>query len=403
MLDKSKRIPSLRSEISFIPVRHANQSWLLVYDSLGFVEPNTAFPAEIRSVLSLFNGFISWDSLFEQGFSDEDVLHFEQIYKELDKHGLLYSEQFYARKNQIESTFLADSKREPICAGSTYPTSALAISTLFDDALSQAEQVQWKQKPKALFAPHIDFKVNLEMYAKAFKSIKSLKPRHVYIIGTSHYSGLDKKYDHKPFQFSYKDYVLPGRTLKNNHQKTEAFFEALTQYGATDYDISHRMEHSLELHAIWAAHIWKHEFTITPILIGSFEDTLYMEGSNLEKQAKQFAKFLFANSEEDDFILISGDLSHIGKKFGDDLAAAEFYKEVKQFDLSVLSAVVSAKSANVYKLLRSNLDAFRMCGFPPLISVLSCDSLKFGMQLSYGYWDEKEQESGVSFGSVLLF
>lgn len=403
MIDKSKRIPSIRNDISLIPVQHNNQSWLLVQDSLGFVTPNTAFPAELEGLLSFFNGFMSWDSLNEQGLSDEDIQQFELIYEELDKHGLLYSDRFYARKNQIETTFLESSKRDPICAGSTYPTTAQAISKLFDEALAQVEPTQWKQKPKALFAPHIDFKVNLEMYAKAFKSIKSLKPRHIYLIGTSHYSGLDKKYDRKPFQFSYKDYVLPGRTLKNNHQKTEEFAEALKHSGATDYDVSHRMEHSLELHAIWASHIWKHEFTITPILIGSFDDTLYMEGSALEKQAQEFATYLFAHLEEDDFILISGDLSHIGRKFGDDLAASAFYEEVKQFDLSVLSAVISAKSAPVYKLLRSNLDAFRMCGFPPLISVLSSDSLNFGLQLSYDYWDEKEQESGVSFGSVLLF
>jgi len=402
MASRPKIIPSIRRDIHLLPVTHQNQKWLLVHDSLGYVPKHTAFPAEIEKLLSFFTGYLTWEALAQMGLDLEDLTLFEQIYFEMDRLGLLNSLGYQLRKQEVDDLFLKEDTRPMICADSVFPSDPDEAQVFFDNILAQCEEVKTESKPKALYAPHIDFNVNTSVYGKAFNPLKQVKPKHVYLIGTSHYSGLDKKYDHFPFQFSKKNYSVPGRVLRNGTEKTKNLFEKTSDFGSTDYDLSHRTEHSLELHAVWASHIWKHDFTITPILVGSFDDTLYMKDSELEKRAKEFSAALQSVITEADFILISGDLSHIGKKFGDNDEAELIFPKSKRFDYEFLQAAAQVNPDKIYDLMRSNHDAFHICGFPPLQSVLASNPFQSGKQIAYDYWDETERQSGVSFGAVLF-
>jgi AmmeMemoRadiSam system protein B len=401
MNKKSDFFPALRRDIQWLPIKHDGNPWLAVYDSMGYCTPNLAFPAEIKNVLSLFNGSTRRNQLKSLGFSETGIAELKAIEQLLDEHGLLYSDTFTKRKLEIDENFTRSAIRMPVSAGSCYPESTEKRRALFDKIMAQTQIQIQSEKPIALFAPHIDFKVNLELYAKAFKSIQNLKPRHVYIIGTSHYSGMWQDYDSKPFQFSEKSYQLPGRLLKNNLEKTEFLYKKLESSGSTLHDISHRIEHSIELHAVWASHIWQHEFTITPILIGSFEDTLYLPSSTLEKWAEAFSHALQQVLTEDDFVFISGDLSHIGLKFGDKESASVLKNETTLFDREFLTLAANVNPIALYELQRKTLDKYKVCGYPPLQAVLSGKPRWRGHQIGYNYWDEKITQSAVSFGAIL--
>lgn len=401
MNHKTPFLPALRRDLQWIPIKQNGASWLAVYDSMGYATPHLAFPSEIRQVLNLFNGNTRRGQLSALGFSESGIEELNSIESLFDEHALLQTESFNQRKKMMDEAFVQAAIRLPVSSGSCYPESAEKRRTLFNETMSQVQERTFPGQPVALFAPHIDFKVNLDLYAKAFKSLKTIKPRHVYLIGTSHYSGMWQEYDSKPFQISKKSYQIPGRLLKNNLEKTETLFRAIKASGATYFDISHKMEHSLELHAVWASHIWTHEFSITPILVGSFEDTLYMPKSMLETWVEQFSKTLLSLLTEDDFILISGDLSHIGLKFGDDEPASEMKDETTQFDRDFLMRAANVAPDALYELQRNTLDKFKVCGFPPLQAVLSGKPSWKGHQLGYEYWDEQSTNSAVSFGAIL--
>ncbi len=401
MNPKTPFLPALRRDLQWIPIKQKGASWLAVYDSMGYATPHLAFPFEIRQVLNLFNGNTRRGQLSALGFSESGIEELNSIESLLDEHALLQTESFNQRKKMMDEAFVQAAIRLPVSSGSCYPESAEKRRTLFNETMSQVQERTFPGQPVALFAPHIDFKVNLDLYAKAFKSLKTIKPRHVYLIGTSHYSGMWQEYDSKPFQISKKSYQIPGRLLKNNLEKTETLLNAIKASGATYFDISHKMEHSLELHAVWASHIWTHEFSITPILVGSFEDTLYMPKSTLETWVEQFSKTLLSLLTEDDFILISGDLSHIGLKFGDDEPASEMKDETTQFDRDFLMRAANVAPDALYELQRKTLDKFKVCGFPPLQAVLSGKPSWKGHQLGYDYWDEQSTNSAVSFGAIL--
>lgn len=403
MSKRVKKIPAIRRDIQFYPIHHNGQQWLSVYDQLGYSRPDIAFPKELESLLSFFTGYFSWDVLNQSGLGEKEMALFEALMHEMDNAGLLETAGFEQRKRELDTAFVQAETRPMICAGSVYPNNPSTLHTFFETALAHVQEMPLPSPPKGLFAPHIDFNVNLSIYAESFKPLKSVKPKHVYLIGTSHYSGLYRKYENSPFQFSLKSFQVPGRVLKNNREKTQYLAAELSEFGSTLYDISHKPEHSLELHAVWVSHIWKHDFSITPILIGSYEDTLYMHQSELERRAIRFSEVLKSVLTEDDFVLISGDLSHIGKKFGDKKTATQLYPTVEPFDRAFLQAVATQNSAELFSLMRATHDAYHVCGFPPVQSVLLSKPFTKGKQIGYAYWDEKQRDSGVSFGSVLFF
>ena len=51
--------------------------------------------------------------------------------------------------------------------------------------------------------------------------------------------------------------------------------------------------------------------------------------------------------------------------------------------------------------MKSNFDAYRICGFSPLMSLMKAMPDLKGKRVSYDVWDEKERESAVTFGSIL--
>ncbi len=140
-----------------------------------------------------------------------------------------------------------------------------------------------------------------------------------------------------------------------------------------------------------------------PFLIRDLDDIFYMEDGHLGKQIDNFSKQLRTRLGEDDetFFLISGDLAHFGKKFGDESVASTMFEEVKQFDQRFLEAASQNHRKEMLGLMKEDMDPYRICGFPPLYTFLqSMPELK-GDILGYDLWDERERDSAVTFGSIL--
>jgi hypothetical protein len=76
--------------------------------------------------------------------------------------------------------------------------------------------------------------------------------------------------------------------------------------------------------------------------------------------------------------------------------------DVRNFDSAFITAAGSGSATEVLKTMRTNLDAFRICGFPPLYLMLKSLPGLTGECVSYAVWDEKERESAVSYSGVLF-
>lgn len=152
---------------------------------------------------------------------------------------------------------------------------------------------------------------------------------------------------------------------------------------------------------MFAGQIWNHEFEIVPILVGGIDELFYKKDGDIGKKITAFADALRSMDTDDTFYLISGDLSHIGKKFGDSAPAASMRNEVELFDKEFIKSASENDSKRMISHISANYDPFRVCGFPPLYTFMRTFPDLQGRSVNYHWWDETERESAVSFGSIV--
>lgn len=396
-------IPPLRFDIQRIPVTQNGNSFIYFFDQLGYATPNFALPVNAEPILSLVDGNRSVEDIIK--FSSDEVTK-EQILgyaRFLDENALLDSEYFENHAELIESEY-ESAGRHVSNVGET--ANYESLSEFLESSFKDYESSEPVSSAKALYAPHIDLRVGMEAYVQTFSVIKNLKPKKVFVLATSHYAGLyGDLYSNKPFILSKKDFDLPNGFIKTNSNAVSLIKEQTQHdeiFGTSFSDRAHRIEHSIDIQLSLLNHIWEHDFEIIPVVVGSFDELLYSEDGFLAHQIEAFTYLLNQQFDDDTFFLISGDLAHFGKKFGDPDPAEKLFNEVEQFDSGFMKAAANNDPKAMIKIMQSNFDAYRICGFPPLYTFLKAFPKVKGRILNRQLYNEQNTESGVSYGSILF-
>lgn len=404
----STAIPPFRYDIQRIPIEQNGQSLIYFYDQLGYTTQEFALPSDAESMLSLIDGNRSVNDIL--AFSAEEI-DAEQILKYiqfLDKNRLLESDYFASFAESMENLYEQSSYHNNSTAGISYPIDKTELTEFLDNAFANNEQSKSVSKAKGLYAPHIDPRVGLSSYVKAFSSIQELTPKRVVILATSHYAGIyGSFYNDAPFIISDKTFIMPNGEVSSDKATIDVIlnsFQDLSSAGISTLSRAHRIEHSIELHLLFLNHIWKHSFEIIPILVGGMDELFYSKNSGKELQLGAFTSTLrtLFSEDEDTFFLISGDLSHFGRKFGDQQEASKMFDEVNQNDARFLEIAADGNANSLVSHIKKDFDKYRICGFPPLLTFLKTFPSAKGKTLSYDHWNERERESAVSFGSILF-
>ncbi|MEX0685257.1 MAG: AmmeMemoRadiSam system protein B [Balneolales bacterium] len=409
MLFNSKEdfIPLIRADLDVYPVKTDERELIYFHDSMGYAKDNFVLQKEVAGLLALLDQSRSVNELHKELLKYQSDVGVDQILdfiRHLDENRILHSPYFKKISADIEEDFEKSKVRMPSCNGSSYPANPDELRQMLDAAFKEIRSVSPPASAKALYAPHIDPRVGLASYVKAFAPLKDLKPSKVVILATSHYSGsYYPYYEDTPFIASRKSFRTPlGETPAHQGflDKIEGQADAL---GCSMKDRAHRVEHSIEMHILFLQYLWSHTFEIVPLLVGSFDQLLYKEDGHLGTQLENMSKFLHDefSGQEDTFFLISGDLAHIGRKFGDKTPASAMLPEVKLFDGGFLEKASNNRPEELIKMVSKEKDAYRICGFPPLLTFLKGMEDVKGKVTSYQIWDEAERESAVSFGSIL--
>ncbi|MEQ8525092.1 AmmeMemoRadiSam system protein B [Gracilimonas sp.] len=416
-------IPPLRYEIQIIPVKQNGETFLYFQDQFGYAQSDFAVPYSAQSLFNLFDGSRSVEDILEfsaEKITKEQVLEYVQF---LDEKALLHSPYFKEHASKTEKEYEESDVHPSNTYGISYPEDPEELKHFLNEAFEKLPTTEPVESARALYAPHIDYRVGLNSYVKAFSSIKNLKPKRVVILATSHYSGLyPEVYEEHPFVISNKDFELVNGTVKADREVIREIADQIHEdktnneshsaakagisnadYGITFHDRAHRIEHSIELHLLLLNHLWDHEFKIIPIVVGSLEELFYKADGFQGQQVEQFSGLMnkLFGDDKDTFFCISGDLAHVGKKFGDDQPAKELFEEIRSFDEDFLDFGAEGNPDKILELMSQKYDPYRTCGYPPLFSFLKAFPNLSGEILTYDIWDEEERESGVSFGSIL--
>lgn len=398
-----KRIPEIRRDIQIIPVRDNGRKLLYFHDSMGYIPPHFALDVSVEPLLNMFSGVYSIEEVtkfLNHKIKPIELLGFTQL---LDENLVINSRYFHQQSEKINDNFEKANTRKPVLSGPSYSNQPDYLNK-FLQQISSADTYRknGKKLPQALYAPHIDINIGYKQYSEAFIQIRNLKPKRVIILGTAHYTGyFGSFYDNTPFIGSDKVFELPGNQLNPDSEVLQQMMKGSQTNGFTLNDRAHRMEHSIEIHLLLVREIWKHDFKIVPILVGGFDELFYKSDGDLGTKIDRFAADLREWIDDETFILVSGDLSHVGRKFGDADSANSMKSWVKKMDMKFLEYAAMGKTNDLLSILTETFDQTRICGFPPLYLFLKLLQPPDGRIINYHWWDESERESAVSFGSVI--
>jgi AmmeMemoRadiSam system protein B len=379
------KLPSFRVDVQLSTHQEGDEHYLVLHDPFGIAEGPIMLHADMIDILSLCDGETTIDDVAASAgvdLSGPEIMQIQLFIAELDKMGYFDGPQADARRDAAVAEWSQLPARPPVCAGTTYPAEPEALRQFLDGMETGIEVgVGQVQPPSMVLLPHIDFRVAPEVYGKAFAHVRSSMADLVVMIGTSHYWDTDPIIvTNKPFESPLG--VVP--VIEHPFYNPES-------------DIAHKPEHSLELHAVLLQHLWQgRTFEILPVLVTQAA----LEPNVLHNIAAQLKNFVDSTGREA-LWLISGDLAHVGKKFGDEHPAAMYTDIVRAEDQGLINALEDNNLAEYRASIERQGNAYRVCGYAPTILAHSAHGVGKGRAIAYDMWDEFETQSSVSFATII--
>jgi len=399
-------VPPVRPDI--VPVEYGRGLVALVdeerEDDRAIVVPESFVP-----LLAEFDGRRSAGELVAaaraQGGEAPDPLQLLELVEVLDREGYLESGRWKQMREERARAYSALRVRPAVHAGGAYPAAADELRTFLDGFLEadSSGAAEDPREPVAVIAPHIDFRVGGNCYGPPFNALRAHSTAETYIIlGTAHYESYDR------FMIAEKDFDTPLGIVPCDREYIAAL-RAAVPFAMTHDERAHRREHSIEFEAVMLRHIFPHRsIRIVPILTGGLYE--YAEfGQKGAGTDPKLAALYRAIVEAADAcnrricVVASGDLSHIGRKFGDPADAREMFEEVRRFDHEVMSILESADPEQFIERVGRERNRTRICGVAPFYTMLRSVAPGSGRVFHYDLWDEVERGSAVTFASAVYY
>ncbi len=301
--------------------------------------------------------------------------------------------------------------RKPSCLGSYHadPTKLRAqLKKLFAAPGGPGLPAEQANEPslgrlRAVLVPHMDYARGNITYGWGFKELIERTDATLFVIvATSHYSA------HR-FTLTRQHFASPLGVAETDGAYVDRIVETYGD-GLFDDELAHAPEHSIELEVVLLQYLLekRRSFKIVPLLVGSFNDCV--KKSRSPSRSRDIAKMIKAlqaaeaGCTERVCYLISGDLAHIGPKFGDDRpAAGEWLDASRQRDTAILDALARPEPDAYFETIAAEGDARRICGLPPTFLTLSAIRPHTARVLHYQQFVHPEGHESVSFAAAAFY
>ncbi|MFQ6112394.1 MAG: AmmeMemoRadiSam system protein B, partial [Nitrospinota bacterium] len=283
------------------PVNYQGQPGLLLRDPQGYCQKEVFIPLQISQILGLFDGTHSLLDIqaeymrrFGEFLYSEKL---EELIEELDEGLFLESERFRTQRARLEEEFRHSPVRRPALAGRSYPDEPERLSELLDGLFSEPggpglpEPSASHDSIRGVVAPHIDLQRGGLTFARAYKELAEGSEAEIFIVlGTAHAP------TKSPFIVTGKDFETPLGLLKTDLEVVERLERACGS-GLFEEEFVHKAEHSIELQALFIAHLFARRRAVrfVPILCGSFQE--FILDGKLPVESPEVAAFTRALKE----------------------------------------------------------------------------------------------------------
>jgi AmmeMemoRadiSam system protein B len=379
---------------------------VLVWDQLAIGDGPQRFSRTEFVCLQLFNGEHDLHAVCEQARQRAagppvSVTFLETLVGKLDEAAFLDGPRF---RQQVEGPV-----REPRCIG-CYPGDPDDLRDYLYELFTAQRGAGLPQETKpqdrlrAVLLPHIDYPRGGACYTWACKEIAEQTDASLFvIIGTSHYSM------HR-FTLTRKHFKTPlGITVTDQ----DYIDRLVCHYGPGLFDdewLAHLPEHSIELEVVFLQYLFENRrpIRIVPLVVGSFFDCVNSRSQPSHCQDIRHMIDALRRVEkeltEPICYLISGDLAHIGPKFGDRrLAISPWLEESRQRDHVILRQLAAASADGYFDAVAEEADARRICGLPPTYLTLQAARPTWGKVLDYDQYNHPRGLESVSFASMAFY
>jgi hypothetical protein len=240
-------------------------------------------------------------------------------------------------------------------------------------------------------------------FAWGFKEVFERSDAALFVIvGTSHYSA-------ERFTLTRKDFKTPLGIVHTDQQ----YIDRLVAYygeGLFEDEIAHLPEHSIELEVVFLQYLYENlrPFRIVPLVVGSFHDAIQsgVPPRVQEDIGRLIEALRRADAETGEPIcyIISGDLAHLGPKFGDPHPVGDtFLTHSREQDQALLRYTEATDARGYFRIIADEADRRRICGLPPTYTVLEAIRPSHGKVLHYDQYVHPRGHESVSFASAAFY
>lgn len=395
-------IPPLRPGLDIFASPDPERPGVVLRDPMGYSDAIAIVPPPWLPALRCCNGHTTLlDCQAQLTRLSGEIVPAETIRSFLDilaKHGFLATPDFAERKRQVERAFAAAPERVPRHAASAYPAEAAELRATLQGYFAGEPDARDASTPAlALAAPHVSPAGGVASYVHAYRQWPAaLAGRELIILGTSHY-GVPNR-----FGLTRKAFLTPLGSLEVADDAVEFLLQRAPEACVLE-DYCHAVEHSIEFQCVFARYALEaagHGLPpprIVPILCGP----ILGDDPAVERFIAALAEL--AAGRPGQWLWVLGiDLAHIGRRYGDGLAAragSGLMVDVRRRDEERLAAALAGDAAGLRALVRPDDDDLRWCGFAPLYTFLRAQPQARGSLLHYQQWNIDE-ESVVSFAAL---
>jgi MEMO1 family protein len=419
-LDFYKNIKLKARYLDVKPINLNGQNLFLVSDPYKISNDFIVNPI-VLLVLSLLNGNNSLSDIKSTIFrltgivpTDDELYNLIKFFE--DNLFLLDDKFNKAYKNEIENLRKKGFLRGSLM-GISYPEDpAKAEEFLFNNNIdnnlndNDLNIDEISNQIIALIIPHMDLKVARETYFKAYKLLlnnlvkNKVDIENVFILGVSHY------YHKNPISVFPLDFETPFGILKTNKELIEKINNNLKKILGSEYfdlfeDILiYKSEHSIEAQIpyikLLETKLYENkvnkinkELKVIPMIISY---------GNIELFNKIIDSFISEIDINRTIFISSIDLSHVGKKFGDNSSF-----DPEKFDKKYIELLSNLDINNLFHFDNiSRIDGIFTNTF--LVSILKNISKLNNFEISsklidYKKYEEKLTDSIVSYCSIVYF
>jgi AmmeMemoRadiSam system protein B len=371
--------PKLR-DIEAHLVQHGGQLALMLRDPLRLSDQAVFLHPQLGLLLELCDGTRD-ESELRAALAVRAGLRLtptvlEQILAQLDHALLLDSERFAQAYAAALQEFRAASYRPPGLAGINYPADPDELEGTLQGTVDSAPDTgqQADDGPiRGLVSPHIDYQRGGPVYAQVWGRVaEAVREAEIAIIfGTDHISGKEG------LTLTHQHYATPWGVLPTAHPVVEAMAQAMGDKVAFHDELHHRVEHSIELAAVWLHYLMRDKgdkpCELVPILCGPFQRFVTeadQPGQDVMMSAAiQALRAATASSRT--IVIAAADLAHVGPAFGDSYPI-DFVGRARltAADQQLMATICTGDAEAVFQGVKEEQDRRRICGLPPIYLTL---------------------------------